>query len=543
LRFLLRIDLLFVTAQSDAACPKAEDKDRLMPRLAHTIQDYAESSSLQQRTDTPASHTTDRDRPASTGRIILRNSFMVTGGEWISKGLNFAFTIYTVRLLGETGLGKYATIVAFVGLFGIFFELGMTQYVQRSIARDRKLAQTLFWNMVALRLIFAVTGILALTSLAYGLGYERSIVLGILLYTSTFLFAAILMPLTTILTANERFDLSTASQIVNQACMISVGLFFLHLGSGFYALIYTGFVAMPIQIALCLWAIRRHQLGPLRFNITPRTWPAFLRASMPFGLSSVALTLSFNADVVIISLFFSAGVVGWYNAAYRLVITLVSIAGGFLESFTPSLARQHVHDPGYVRTWVRKSVLGLALFALPIPVGISILAPRIIDLLYGSAYGPAAAVLALLCWDVPLRLFNAFCGNITIATGLERQAARIYLLSAVLNVALNLAAVPVLGMLGAAGITILTDSICAIRFHRLIQQHICIDKYEASLARIALAAALMGLFVWLVRPLPLPLVIACGVLCYGIAVWRLGLVNHTTTTMIRHLLGRSAKAI
>src|SRR5688572_29317830 len=190
------------------------------------------------------------------GQIVLRNTLALTIGGWLTRLLNFVFIIYAVRVLGDEGLGRFATIVAFVGLFSVFFELGLAQFVERNIAQRRESAAELFWNLLALRFILAVFGVGALTLIAWTIGYDRQIVLGIFIYTLTFLLAAFTIPLTTLLTANERFDLSTAIALVTQFVNIAVGMTLLWRGTGFMALVYTGFVAMPVQLLLSYWTVR-----------------------------------------------------------------------------------------------------------------------------------------------------------------------------------------------------------------------------------------------------------------------------------------------
>jgi hypothetical protein len=60
--------------------------------------------------------------------------------------------------------------------------------------------------------------------------------------------SALLVPLTIMLTANERFDMSTALNLMGQLLTIALGLLVLWMGLGIYALLLTGFVTMPFQI-------------------------------------------------------------------------------------------------------------------------------------------------------------------------------------------------------------------------------------------------------------------------------------------------------
>jgi O-antigen/teichoic acid export membrane protein len=227
--------------------------------------------------------------------IILRNTLVASAGSWLTRIVNFLFIIYVVRMLGEVDLGRYATVVAFVGLFSVFSELGLAQYVERSIAQDHKRAQDLFWNLVALRAILASAGIVGITLGAFAL-YDRELAFGVLLFSLTFVLSALLVPLTIMLTANERFDMSTALNLMGQLLTIALGLLVLWMGLGIYALLLTGFVTMPFQILVAVLLIRRARLGPIPFRVQPRSWSGFVRASLPFGLTSLALTFNFNVE-------------------------------------------------------------------------------------------------------------------------------------------------------------------------------------------------------------------------------------------------------
>jgi O-antigen/teichoic acid export membrane protein len=474
---------------------------------------------------------TTGDSTASSRRdlakIILRNSLAITAGEWIAKVLNFVFTVYAVRLLGETGWGNYATVVSFVGLFGVFFELGMAQYVERTIAQDRTRARDLYWNVVVLRLMLAGLGIIIITSLAVLVGYPSSVVIGVLLWTGTFIFASILTPLSNVLTANERFDLATVLGLLAQLLNLGLALLFLSLGAGFLGLIYTGYVVMPIQILLCVWLIRRLQLGGFHFWIDPKTWPPLIRASLPFALASIALTYSFNVDTVILGFYYASGVVGWYNAAYKLVFNFISIVGGFHRAITPTFARENVTNPERVRHWSRLAVRGLLLVSLPVAVGVSLLSARLVTLLYGAAFAPSAVVLSIIIWDVPFILFNAFSGNLTTALGLEHPASRIYLLSALVGIALYLLLIPPFGMIAAAGVTVFIDVLTATRFFILLHERIQLGQTARQLGLTVLAAGVMGGVVMLTNFLDLFLVILVGALTYGALVLWLGLIDWT----------------
>jgi O-antigen/teichoic acid export membrane protein len=476
---------------------------------------------------------------SSLGRTILRNTLFVSSGGGLIRLLSFAYTIYYVRHLGEHVYGQYATVLALCGLFSIFVELGTTQYVERSLAQDRSRLAELVWMLIIVRLILALAGIFLITGLVVILGYEQVIILAVFVFTISFILAALLAPLMAIFTSHERYDLWTSCQVIGQVGTIALGMAVLSFGGGLVQLVASGLVSMVLQIAYCLIIIQRNKIGPLGFTLDTRRIPDFLRASLPFALTSLALTISFNVDTFLLSLLQPNNVVGWYSAAYRLVPTIVSILGGFLTVITPSLARTYISDQQSVRRWTRISIKWLSMFGLPVAAGTSILASQIINQLYGASFAPAGAVLAIISCDIPLRLFNAFAGNVTAAIGLERPAWRIFMTGSLLGVVLYAPAIMLFGMLGAAVITVLTDCLNAVLFFRLLGKHLEIGDEAKTLLRIAAATGLMGLLVWMThQSAMLPVSVAVGVASYVVLAFVLGLVDQGMVSRVTGLLTR-----
>jgi O-antigen/teichoic acid export membrane protein len=460
-------------------------------------------------------------------QVIIKNTLAVLTGGTVIRVLNALFAIASARLLGDVGLGQFATILAFVGVCSVFFELGLTQYVEREIARDASRVDALLGALIALRLILAVLGIVAITALASVVGYTDVLLLGTFTYTLTFLFAAVLAPLQVLLSANERYDLLTTVQVLGQFVSMLLGLGLLVSGYGFFALLLTGFVAMPLQIGLCLWMLHRYGLTPLRLRLAFQRWPMIIRAAIPFGIAALALNFNFNVDTVVLSWYRPSAEIGWYNVGYRLIFTLVGVLGAFLEVMTPSLTRVYHDNPAAGEQWIGGTLRLMALCALPASVGLFVLAEPIVALLYGQAFVAAAPVTALLAWDLPLLLFTAFCGNVSTAIGRERAAALIYGGSAALNLVLNLLLIPHFGIYGAALVTLITDGVSALAFAFVLRSALYPGRALKYLLGCGVAALLMGSIVWSVRDLTLWIAVMSGLFSYGVLALALRWLDRT----------------
>jgi len=472
------------------------------------------------------------------GRIIIKNTAFITLGSVVLKALTFLFSVYVVRQLGDDRFGQYSIVLAFVGLFQIFFELGMSQYVMREIAQDRSKTQPLFWNLVALRFLLAILGIIGITLGAVVVGYAPDLVLGIFIHTCGFLLSAFLAPLTTVLTANERLDYATGLNILGQLIFVLFGAIFLLSGWGFISLIVASLIGIPLQIGLAIWAIRHHHMATLSIQIEPRIWPHMIRSGLPFGIISLTLTIAFSIDTVMLSMYQPEHVVGWYNVAYNLVFSLMFFFRGFKEAIVPSLSRTYVNDPAQVERWYHRSVKFIAILSMPIAVGGMLVAFPLIRFLYTDEFLPSALALTILIWDVPLLMFTSFCGNMTTIISEERAAARIYSINAVANVILNLYAIPRFGVVGASLVTVVTDLIGALQFHFLLRHKLHLPDMTWVFVRILIASALMGVVVRLAGSLNLALLIGLGAVVYGGLVLALRLLNDTEWATILRLLRR-----
>ena len=304
----------------------------------------------------------------------------------------------------------------------------------------------------------------------------------------------------------------------------------LWVGAGLFALLISGFVAVPIQIWLSARAVRAAGINLKASRAVPRTWPNMIRMGVPFGL--LVMGLSFNANVITVLLgaFSEVATVGWYSASYRLIFHLVGILGGFLTAMMPSLTRMYTRDRERAVRWTWETFSWLVLIVMPVAAGLSLLAPRAIKVLYGDSYAPAGPVLRLLAWDIALMLAVGYLANVCVAGGLERTAAGIYVVGMVANVVLAVALISAYGMTGAAVVNIIIDGGVALAFVVVLRTHGWLALSRRRLGQIVAATTLMGAIVWVCLPLPLILVVAAGAVSYAVLVVALGLIEWRSVT-------------
>ncbi|MBI5669090.1 MAG: oligosaccharide flippase family protein [Chloroflexi bacterium] len=474
----------------------------------------------------------------SAGRMIARNTLFGLGAQFALRVASFIFTILVIRTLGGEAFGQYSIVLAWASLFSVIGDLGINQYLAREIARDPKKADELFWDTVALRFVLALIASIITTAGAALNGYSGNIVLGVVIYTGSYFLQAVLAPLGSLLTGNERVDIMSTMSVVTQILfMIFAGLF-LYLGLNFIWVVIASVINLPIVIVLQYLAIRRNHLGPPRFHLNPSLWWFVIKHGLPFGVVHLSLSFAFRVDTVLLSGHVSDTQVGWYNAAYNLTLTLLTLTRTFNDAILPTLAREHVYNPNSVRPWYYHSVKVMLLIGLPIAVGGMLTADKLVQILYEPNFAPAALALAILVWDIPVVMYHSFCGNMTTSIKREGSAARIYGSLGIINLLLNLLFIPRFGILGASLATVLTDLAGAAQFYFLFRHEFGAGLGFTRLARIGIGAALMGVLVYLLRDWNFVVITLAAAVFYALFVWLSGAFSLEERTRLVQFVAR-----
>lgn len=471
----------------------------------------------------------------SLGMTIAKNTIVVTLGSLLLKAINFLFNVYIIRRLGDNRYGQYSVVLAFVGIYQIFAELGVSQFVMRESARDRSQAEPLFWNLVAVRSLLALAAMAFMPLLAYSFQYDSQLILGVFLFACSFLLSAVLAPIQGLLTAYERFDIVTTQNVLGQVVFVLFGAAFLLSGLGFIWLIVASLISLVPQIALGVYFVLRNKLLTGKFRVQPSSWFGLIRSGLPFGIITLTLSIAFKIDTIILKGFTNDSIVGWYNAAYNLVFSLTFLTAGFKEAIVPSLARSFVTDPVQVERWYFRTVKMMVILSLPIAVGGMLIANPLITLLYSESYAPSGPALAILIWDVPFLMFASFCGNISTIISQERRAALIYGINALANVLMNLYAIPHYGLMGAAVTTVLTDLIGSVQFYFMLRGRLNLPDMRLTMIKAVAAAGLMGILIYLLRDVNLFVLIGVGMIVYTILIFVFRLFDEAEWALIMRL--------
>ncbi len=390
--------------------------------------------------------------PEGTSGIsaVLRGFLSLASGEVAARFIAFGATVYLARTLGAAGYGILGVALAVmlylsrVADFGMeFFGLGI-----REIAADPGRIETLAPSLLAVRLLLAGAMVLALGAIAPFLPQPDGTIL--VLYGLTLL--AVGGGTRWIHVGLQRTRRVAAARAVGEATMAVLVLALVR-GTGDLARVPLAQFAGDALAALILIASLRAWGYTLPVRLDFALVRPILARALPLVGSALLGLVIYNSDLILLRVFRDAASVGYYAASYLLVSFLLNIGVAYSQSLTPALTRTGARDALY-----HASTAQVALLTLPIAVGASLLAPRIVASIFGGAYAPAATALAILIWSIPLSLGREVATSALVVGHGQRRVFRLTAAAAVFNLAVNLAVIPRWGLTGAAVATVLTEA-------------------------------------------------------------------------------------
>jgi O-antigen/teichoic acid export membrane protein len=445
-------------------------------------------------------------------RRIGKNTLLLITSQIIFSIVALLISIFIARILGDVAFGKYSIANAFPSIFTVFLDLGYTTLLIREVSKDKSLSDKYLSNALKLRLILFPVILIILVLSVNILGYPDT-TKNIVYLFSIFVF---LRTVTNIFygtfRAFQRMEYEAAILILTTILRLSLGLIILSLGYGLIELgfifVFSGVLEFFIALVIC----RKKFIT--KFQMQDSFIRNTIKTALPIGMLSIFGIIYVRIDTVMLSLFKGDAVVGWYNAAYNLVLGFTFIPILFMHSLLPVMSIYYVSSKEALKKAYEKSFKYLFILGLPISVGIFILADKFILLFYGKDFISSFVALQILAWDVLLYFLTTCTGFVLISTEKQNQMAITLAFSAVLNITLNLFLIPQFSYVGAGIATLVCELFLLIVYLYLNTK----NSFSIDIKKIflppSIACCLMGIFLYTFSEIHLIIIISCAMIFY-----------------------------
>ncbi len=414
----------------------------------------------------------------------------------VSGAVNIlAIGIYT-RLLQPDQYGHYVVVLAGMDfahrtLFR-WLEMGLVRYLPAYKDRRSVFLSTAAAGFSLAVSITVIVGIVTLIIQPKGLPVNLISAGIILLWVNTWfelnleLIRADLSP--------KRYGIM---EIIRSILALGTGALLAYLGYGAFGVL-TGLIVGRMIPAL-LFMMKEWRF--VRFsNIDLSILKRLLNYGLPLMVSYAVAFLIDASDRILLSLFKGPEASGLYAAGYDIAQRSIVMLTAIIHLAAYPLAVRALEDGGIkaAQEQMRQNFQGLLLVAMPAAVGLILLAPNLSATVLGKEFQETARTLIpIIATGIFFFAIRSFYANYAFQlTGRTSYQMWIVIVTAILNVSLNLWLIPKLGITGAAYASVSSYFFAMILSIYMGRRIFPLPFHLGDISKIVIITGLMALALW-----------------------------------------------
>lgn len=428
---------------------------------------------------------------------------------------SFILSYVLARTLSVTGLGIYATIFSYYSVAATICSVGIRSYLTRDIARDLSKTNRYMMHAAVLTAGISLLGNGVFFLIVSQLNYAPETIWGIIIINSALFPATWGAIYESVFVAHQKAEYLTYTIILNLIARIGVSIYLLLTGHGVISLIVVQVVSEYLGFAICTFFLARHIVKPhWEFEWTFAV--QMLKDLRTFTAIGFLASMFSQVEVLLLSLFAGEAAVGIYSAASKLALMWFAIPESYMRAVFPVMTQLYRHSYNDFRQLLERSVKYLLAVALPLTVGIVVIADKIILFFYGDDFAASVPVLRGLALIFTTIFLNEVLWRILVARDEQHLALRTQIAGVLTKAGISLLAVPFISYNGTVLAVLVTQVVYTALHIFYVQKRDKPIPFVHLGGRLVLAALGMGVGCWfLAAYVSLWVIIPVSVALYG----------------------------
>lgn len=354
----------------------------------------------------------------------------------------------TARYLGPSNFGVISYVASVVAFALPIMQLGLNQTLVKEFVNDKEREGAILGTALIINILSGICcmiGSVAFVMVANP--NEPETLLVCILYSFTLLFQATEM-------TQYWFQSKLMSKYPSIATLIAYTLVALYkvylLVTGKGVVWFSVSNVLDCLIASIILMVIYKKIGTQRLKIDWSIGRDMLSRSKYYILPSLMVMIFQHTDRIMINMMHGKAETGIYSAA----ITCIGITGflfsAVIESARPEILEQKNQSKEQYEKRVTQLYSVITYMSLLQSVLMTLLSKPMIYIMYGKEYAGSVSVLCVAVWYVTFGYFGSVRNVWILAEGLQKYLFGINIVGAVLNILVNFALIPILGGVGAA---------------------------------------------------------------------------------------------
>ena len=432
----------------------------------------------------------------SLTRKIAHNTAIQAIGKGIGLALSLVTAGFVLRYLGQTGYGQFATVMAFLQIFGIIIDFGLYIILLKKLSKTGEDTDKLVNNIFTIRLASGLIFLGIAPVIGLFMPYPAIIKAGIFITTGFYLFVSLNQLLSAVFQKYMATYWIALGELIGKASTLGVTLAFIFMGMDLKWILAAMVIGSGLNFLTNFIGSRKFFKIKLAFDFS--LWKSILKESWPIALSIFFTLVYFKGDTLILSLFQPENEVGIYSAPYKVLEVIIAFPTMFIGLALPVLNKSWLEqNMDKYKTVLQKAFDFLVILALPMVGGTIVLAEPIMRLLGGEEFVPSAPVLQILIFATAAIFLGTLFTYLVVTMNKQKVMLWGYSAVAVVSLTLYITLIPIFSYWAAAGVTVLAEvaifiiaySICYKTSHKGVSLKGFLKALVATLAMAALLVA------------------------------------------------------
>ena len=397
---------------------------------------------------------------------VTKNAGWIIGGRIYHMLLAFFVGLITARYLGPGNYGLINYAATYTSFFASFCTLGINSVIVKNFVDHPEEEGETIGSAIILRTISSVLSVVMMMGITLIADRgERTTHIVVFLCAIGVLFQ-VMDTLNYWFQSRLESKYAAISTVISYTAVSAYKIWLLATGKSVeWFAVSTSIDYMVVAIVLLV--VYKKRSGP-KFSFSWRKSKELLKSSYHFILAGLMVSIYGSTDKFMLKQMLNETEVGYYSTAVSICNTWVFVLSAIIDSLYPIIL-QSFSDMKVFERRNRQLYAIVFYVSIGVSVAFSLLANPIVRILYGAAYAPTAGPLRIITWYTAFSYLGVARNAWIVSYEKQHYLIYLYIGSAVTNVLLNAALIPVWGASGAAAASLVTQVSTILVFPALIK--------------------------------------------------------------------------
>jgi len=386
---------------------------------------------------------------------IISSIATLFSGSIIAQGMTTFALLFTARQLKVDGYGQYAACITLTSMLSIFFSLGLDVWLLREGGRNPSQIAKIAGSALSIKAIIGLAWILVLWFLV-PLFNQQTFPVSLLHLSIILLWSDSLLG-TCLTTFKAVLHNKTPAVLEAVADTVWFGLTLVLINFGLQQpepFLRIRVLVSLLTLCIAIIALLRRFGLQVNLSIIHRA----VSEIFPFTTSEFLSMVNARVDVVIVSIYLGNIATGLYSPAVGLVNIAFLVPLAVHLVMVPVLSNLYKNHPQQASKTALRSIALSLLIGIGLTFVFFVGSPLVIWVL-GASFTGSVPILRILSWVLLFKSGSYAMAAILVATDQQIRRTNIQIISAVLNIVLNILVVYRFGILGVACVYVFTEII------------------------------------------------------------------------------------